>query len=150
MEIQSINIYFHIYIHNILIYWQARCDCKLWNTLRFYCVFWVFSYIFYHQSCLNCCISTKLSLVVYLIDTDMSVYRMWLQVMKSLLIWLRFFSNFAQNWWIFMFEVLYLHQTFINCVFDVNITISYNKLSDVTASYGTLLDFIAFLRYFHT
>ena len=51
-----------------------------------------------------------------------------------------FFKNFVHNWRIFMSEVLYFHQTFINCVFDVNIKIfSYNKLSDVAASYGTLL-----------
>ena len=30
---------------HILMYRHARCDCKLWNTLWFYCDFWVFSYI---------------------------------------------------------------------------------------------------------
>ena len=31
-----------------------------------------------------------------------------------------FFVNFAQNCWIFMSKLLYLHQTFMNYVFDVN------------------------------
>ena len=30
---------------HILMYQYDRGDCKLWNTLRFYSVFWVFSYI---------------------------------------------------------------------------------------------------------
>ena len=34
--------------------------------------FWVFSYIFDDYLCLNCRISTKLSLIIYLINTDMS------------------------------------------------------------------------------
>ena len=34
-----------------------------------------------------------------------------------------FFANFAQNWRIFMSEVLYLHQTLIYCEFDVTINI---------------------------
>ena len=56
-----------------------------------------------------------------------------------------FFANFAR---IFMFEVLYLHQTFINYVFDANITFRYNKMSDVTARYGRPFDFNAFLGIF--
>ena len=31
---------------HILIYWHSRCDCKLWNAFWFYCVLWLFSYIF--------------------------------------------------------------------------------------------------------
>ena len=63
---------------------------------------------------------------------------------------IKFFVNFAQNLRIFMSEVPYFHQTTINCVFDVNINTSYNKMSDVTASYGTPFDFFAFFGYFHT
>ena len=40
--------YTHFYI------WYTKCDCKLWNTLWFYCVF---SYIFDDHSCQNCCVS---------------------------------------------------------------------------------------------
>ena len=53
---------------HILMYQYARCNCKLWKAIWFYCIFWVFSYIFIEHSCLNCCISTKLSLIVYLGD----------------------------------------------------------------------------------
>ena len=49
-------------------YRHAGCDCKLWNALWFYCVFWIFSYIIIDHSCLNFCISNKLSLIVYLIN----------------------------------------------------------------------------------
>ena len=37
----------------ILVYWHARCNCKLRKALWFYWVFWVFSYIIYEYSCLN-------------------------------------------------------------------------------------------------
>ena len=37
-----------------------------------------------------------------------------------------------------MSEVLYLKQTFINCVFDMNVNSCINKMSGVTTSYGTL------------
>ena len=46
----------------------AKCSCKWWKTLWFYCVFWVFSYIIVDHSCLNCCMSTKLSQIVCLIN----------------------------------------------------------------------------------
>ena len=59
--------------------------------------FWVFSYIFDENSYLNCCISTKLSLIVYKSNTDVSKCQMWLQFMEFLLISLRFFANLAQN-----------------------------------------------------
>ena len=39
-----------------------------------------------------------------------------LQVMERPLILLRFLGIFIQNWQEFMFEVLYLHQTFTDCV----------------------------------
>ena len=35
-----------------------------------------------------------------------------------------FFAYFAQKWWIFISEMLYLRQTLINCVFVVNTNIS--------------------------
>ena len=66
---------------HILIYWHARFDRKLWKALWFYYVFWPFSYIIIEYSCLNSCISTKLSLIIYLINTDTSKCHMWLQVM---------------------------------------------------------------------
>ena len=53
---------------HILIYRYARCDYKLWNAFD---LIWAFSYIIIDLSCLNCCISTKLSLIVLLINTDM-------------------------------------------------------------------------------
>ena len=55
----------NVYLVNthILIYRHVRCACKLWNEFWFYCAFWVFSYIFDDHSYLNCCISTKLSLM---------------------------------------------------------------------------------------
>ena len=53
---------------HILIYWYARCDCKLCDAHWFYCVFWVFSYIIDDHSCLKCWISTKLSQIVCLIN----------------------------------------------------------------------------------
>ena len=82
--------------------------------------FWVFSYIF-DVSCLNCCISTKLLLVVYLINSDVKMsdvtvsYGMFLN-------FITFFCIFLHNWRIFMSEVLYLYQIFMRYVFDVNIT----------------------------
>ena len=96
----------------ILIYWYVRC------------VFFVFSHIFDDHSCLNCCISTKHSLIVYLISTDMSKCQMWLQVMESFLIFIMFFMEFREKLTNIMSEGLYLHQTFLNYIFDVNINIS--------------------------
>ena len=52
----------------ILIYWNARRIYKLWKALRFYCVFWVFSYIIDEYSCQRYCIFTKLSQMVCLIN----------------------------------------------------------------------------------
>ena len=106
----------HLVNTHILIYRYARCDCKLWNALWFYCVFWVFSYIISDHSSLNCCISTKLSLIVYLINTEMSKSQMWLQALQRHLILLRFLGIFIHYWRPFMSEVLYLHQTFTDCM----------------------------------
>ena len=47
---------------HFLMYWYARCNRKLWRVPQFYCVFLVF----YDNSCLNCFIFTKHSLIVYL------------------------------------------------------------------------------------
>ena len=68
---------------------------------------------------------------------------MLLQVMERLLILLRVLSIFIHFWRTFMSELLYLHQTFTDCVSN---QYWYVKMSDMTSSYGTLLDFIAFLR----
>ena len=74
------------------------------------------------HSCLNYCNLTKLSQIVYqywyvkILDVTAS-YGMHPN-------FITFFANFAQNWPIFMSEVFYLHQTLINCIFDVNINIS--------------------------
>ena len=110
----------------ILIYGHSRCDCKLWNAPWFYYVFWVVSYInnWLLMSELLYLHKKKHSLIVYLIDTDVSKCQMCLQVMESFLILWLFFANSAQNWQILMSEVIYLHQTFICYVFDVNINIS--------------------------
>ena len=52
-----------------MINWHVRFDWKLWNILWFYYVFWAFSYIILDHSCLNYCfISTKISLIVCLIE----------------------------------------------------------------------------------
>ena len=46
--------------------------------------FWIFSYIIIYNSYLNCCVSTKLSLIAYIINThicthtDISIWQMWL------------------------------------------------------------------------
>ena len=50
---------------------------------------------------------------------------------------------------------VHLHKIFINCVFlyDYKKLVTYNKKSDVTASYGMLLDLLlvlSILQYFHT
>ena len=82
---------------------------KLWKALWFSWVFWVFSYIFEDILCLNYCISTKLSLIGNLINTDISICRMWLQVMEHI-------DIFIHYWGPFMSEVFYLHQTFTDCM----------------------------------
>ena len=62
-----------------------------WNRKLKHCLFWSSN-----QFCLNCCISTKLSLIVYLINIDMSKCQMWLQVMEHslILLVLGYFSIF--------------------------------------------------------
>ena len=62
----------------ILIYQNARCNCKLWKVSWFYSVFWIFSYIMDHQICLNYPLnSTKLTQTVFLIDVHILVFS-WL------------------------------------------------------------------------
>ena len=89
----------------------------------------------------------KLSLIIYLINTDMSKCQMWLQVMERPLILLRFLVIFIHYYWrVFMTKVLYLYQTFTDCVSN---QCWYVKMPDVTASYGMPLNFItAFLQKF--
>ena len=58
---------------HILIYWYARCDYKLWNAPRFYCVFWIFSYIIDEHSFLKHYIFNKLSQIVWLINVHILV-----------------------------------------------------------------------------
>ena len=64
----------HMYLvaTHILIYWYARCDCKLWNALWFYCIFLVFSYII-DDHCLKYCLFTKLSQIVCQINTHILI-----------------------------------------------------------------------------
>ena len=59
---------------HILIYWYVRCDCKLWSSIWFYCIFCVFSKIFDEHSCLKCCIFTKLSEIVCMIIVHILLY----------------------------------------------------------------------------
>ena len=77
-----------------------------------------FIVFFYDHSCLNCCISIKLSLIVYLINTNVSCINMP-DVTTSYGMpfnFIQFFANSTQNCRIFLSEVLYLQQTFIDCV----------------------------------
>ena len=75
----------YVYLTNkyIFIYQHATCDCMLWNAHWFYCVFLVFSYIIIDHSFLNCCISTKLSLIVLIkihiliCQYDSCYYKLW-------------------------------------------------------------------------
>ena len=56
----------------------------------------------------------------------------------------------SQKWTSFVFACTYLHQTFTECVsnqYGIR-TFWYINISDVTASYGTPFDFIAFLSIF--
>ena len=68
----------NVYLANayILIYFMPDVTASSETPFDFIVFFWVFSYIFDDHSCLNCCISTKLSLIVYLINTDMSKCQM--------------------------------------------------------------------------
>ena len=99
-----------------MISWHARCDCMLWNALWFYCVFWVFSYTIYDHLCLNCCISTKLSLGIQFMHTNISnmpdvtaSYGIPLDIVTI-------FANFAQNWRILISEVFY-HTHILLCLY---------------------------------
>ena len=125
-----INIYIFIYRH-------ARYYCKLWNALWLYYVFWAYSYIIIDYSCLNCCISTKLALIMCLINTHILIY--WHARCHSKLwntSWFHsvFFVNFSHNWWIFMSEVLYIYQSFTDCL-SIHL-LWYVDIPDVNISYG--------------
>ena len=75
---------------HILIYWYARCNCKLWKVPWFYRVFWVFSYIIdkhsllYHHQTFTDCVFNQCT------HFGLSTWQMWLQVMEGSLIQLRF------------------------------------------------------------
>ena len=75
----------------------------------FIAAFCVFSYIIIDHLCLNCCTSTKLSLIVFLINIHILICqyarcdcKLW-----NPLEFIAFFANFAHNWLIFMSDVLY-------------------------------------------
>ena len=118
-HILSQNFY-RMYVYSIHTFWYIDIPdvtASYGVPIDFIAFFRVFSYIFADNSLQNCCISTKLSLFVYLINTDMFKCQMWLKVTFCI------FASFVQHWRIFMSEVIYLHQTFIYCIFDVNINI---------------------------
>ena len=78
-----------------MIHRQFRCDCKLWNALWFYYIhFWrsLMSELLY--------LHHQLSLIVYLINIDVTKCQMWLQVMERLIV-LRFkvFSYIIDDHW---------------------------------------------------
>ena len=77
----------------------------------------VFSYLIDEHSCLKCCIFTKLSQIVCLITVQILVCqhakydgRLW---KVNCCIWVCLMGIFK---YYFMFETLYLHQSFTNCV----------------------------------
>ena len=121
---------------NILTYWHARCDGKLWNTIWFYCVYWVFLTTIHIWNI----ISLYKTFTYYVSNQDW--YVKMSDVTTSYGIspkFSTFFANFAQNWWIFMSEVLYLHQTFINCVFDMNNEYKYLVITSLLSRPKTAL-----------
>ena len=63
--------------------------------LWFYCVFWSFSYIIIDHSCLNCCISTKLSRIMHLINTHILIC--WYARCNYKLLELVWFNKFFEN-----------------------------------------------------
>ena len=72
---------------------------------------------------------------------DILTCQMWLQVMERHLILLRFLGIFIHFWRLFMSELLYLCQTFPDCVSN---QFWYIKISDMTACYGIPLNIITF------
>ena len=77
--LQTFTIYVYNYCTNFRISQHVRCDCKIWNVLWFYYVFYkVFceiSHIIENHSCLKCYIFTKHSQNICLIDTYNLVFR---------------------------------------------------------------------------
>ena len=78
---------------------------------------------------------------------DILTCQMLWQVMEGLLNLFRFLGIFIHYYWPFMSKLLYLHQTFPDCVFNQYRCV---KMSDVTASYGMPFNFITFSYEFST
>ena len=58
----------------ILVYQHTKCDCWLWKVFWFNCVFWGISKHYFDYSYLDCYVS-KLSLIVYVINTRILIYQ---------------------------------------------------------------------------
>ena len=71
----------------------------------------VFGNTYLHQTCTEC-VSDQHA------HFDVLICQIWLQVMERHLILLYFLAIFIHNWRAFMSEVLYLHQSFTDCVSD--------------------------------
>ena len=83
---------------HILIYWHARCQCKLWNPLWFY---YIFLSIFIHYY-------WPLSEFLYVHQTFLHTNISTCQMSQQVIEWFySVFANLAHNWRIFMSEVLY-------------------------------------------
>ena len=73
---------------------------------------------------------------------NMSIYQICLQIMARHLILLRFLLGiFIHYYWLFMSELLNLHQNFTDCISN---QCWYVKMLDVTASYGMPVNFSRF------
>ena len=88
----------------------------IWNVPWFCRVFLEFSYKIDNQSCLKCCIFTKLSQIVRLINVHILVcryarcnYRLW-KVTWFKYICLGIFKYY------YIFKTLYFHQSFTKCM----------------------------------
>ena len=86
---------------------------KCFNFIEF---FWVFSYIIDEYSCLKYCIFTKLLQIVCLINIDILECQylkcdcwLWKVLRFNCIFWVLFI-------YYYMFETIYLHQTFTNCM----------------------------------
>ena len=99
---------YHIYERrlHILIYWHVRCDCKLWNTLWFHCVFWIFSY--------TLLLTSQCWIVVSPPNFHWISHQYWYVKMSNFTViygmppnFIKYLSNFSQNWLIFMSEVMH-------------------------------------------
>ena len=70
--------------------------------------------------------------------------QMWLQVMERPLILLHFSSIFIHFWQPFISELLYIHQTFTDCISNQYWYVKMSDVSDETANYGMPTNFITF------